>query len=139
MRNMAVLHSPAFSYPLPILVRVLFNLLIFKGKILYYNKYSHNIRIVTCRYCIFLIKQGEYFAKSDHLPVLKTCKYCLERIKRRSLKGSKEEKKRKKRGNYSLVISPAKSEFIRRRISAWLSPCPSRNMSLVTAHSGVLS
>ena len=43
----------------------------------------------------FLIKQGEYFAKSDHLPVLKTCKYCLERIKRRSLKGSKEEKKRK--------------------------------------------
>ncbi len=42
MRNMAVLHSPAFSYPLPVLVRVLFNLLIFKGKILYYNKYSHN-------------------------------------------------------------------------------------------------
>lgn len=39
MRNMAVLHSPAFSYPLPVLVRVLFNLLIFKGKILYYNKY----------------------------------------------------------------------------------------------------
>ena len=42
MRNMAVLHSPAFSYPLPVLVRVLFNLLIFKGKILYYNKYSDN-------------------------------------------------------------------------------------------------
>lgn len=42
MRNMAVLHSPAFSYPLPVLVRVLFNLLIFKGKILYYNKYSKN-------------------------------------------------------------------------------------------------
>ena len=42
MRNMAVLHSPAFSYPLPVLVRVLFNLLIFKGKILYYNKYSNN-------------------------------------------------------------------------------------------------
>ncbi len=41
MRNMAVLHSPAFSYPLPVLVRVLFNLLIFKGKILYYNKYSN--------------------------------------------------------------------------------------------------
>lgn len=40
MRNMAVLHSPAFSYPLPVLVRVLFNLLIFKGKILYYNKYK---------------------------------------------------------------------------------------------------
>lgn len=40
MRNMAVLHSPAFSYPLPVLVRVLFNLLIFKGKTLYYNKYS---------------------------------------------------------------------------------------------------
>lgn len=38
MRNMAVLHSPAFSYPLPVLVRVLSNLLIFKGKILYYNK-----------------------------------------------------------------------------------------------------
>lgn len=48
MRNMAVLHSPAFSYPLPVLVRVLFNLLIFKGKILYYNKYTkmkanHNV------------------------------------------------------------------------------------------------
>ena len=48
MRNMAVLHSPAFSYPLPVLVRVLFNLLIFKGKILYYNKdkkmkANHNI------------------------------------------------------------------------------------------------
>ena len=42
MRNMAVLHSPAFSYPLPVLVRVLFNLLIFKGKILYYNKYSES-------------------------------------------------------------------------------------------------
>lgn len=42
MRNMAVLHSPAFSYPLPVLVRVLFNLLIFKGKILYYNKYPDN-------------------------------------------------------------------------------------------------
>ena len=40
MRNMAVLHSPAFSYPLPVLVRVLSNLLIFKGKILYYNKDS---------------------------------------------------------------------------------------------------
>lgn len=40
MRNMAVLHSPAFSYPLPVLVRVLSNLLIFKGKILYYNKYN---------------------------------------------------------------------------------------------------
>ena len=44
MRNMAVLHSPAFSYPLPVLVRVLFNLLIFKGKILYYNKYNKNRR-----------------------------------------------------------------------------------------------
>lgn len=43
MRNMAVLHSPAFSYPLPVLVRVLFNLLIFKGKILYYNKYNISI------------------------------------------------------------------------------------------------
>lgn len=43
MRNMAVLHSPAFSYPLPVLVRVLFNLLIFKGKILYYNKYSERV------------------------------------------------------------------------------------------------
>ena len=43
MRNMAVLHSPAFSYPLPVLVRVLSNLLIFKGKILYYNKDSQNL------------------------------------------------------------------------------------------------
>lgn len=46
MRNMAVLHSPAFSYPLPVLVRVLFNLLIFKGKILYYNKYYNNMNTV---------------------------------------------------------------------------------------------
>lgn len=50
MRNMAVLHSPAFSYPLPVLVRVLFNLLIFKGKILYYNKYSQTCFIVTFLY-----------------------------------------------------------------------------------------
>lgn len=48
MRNMAVLHSPAFSYPLPVLVRVLFNLLIFKGKILYYNKYTKNIPNSRC-------------------------------------------------------------------------------------------
>lgn len=47
MRNMAVLHSPAFSYPLPVLVRVLFNLLIFKGKILYYNKYLYNREIIS--------------------------------------------------------------------------------------------
>lgn len=47
MRNMAVLHSPAFSYPLPVLVRVLFNLLIFKGKILYYNKYKEIIDNIT--------------------------------------------------------------------------------------------
>ena len=47
MRNMAVLHSPAFSYPLPVLVRVLFNLLIFKGKILYYNKYKKNMYVFT--------------------------------------------------------------------------------------------
>lgn len=46
MRNMAVLHSPAFSYPLPVLVRVLFNLLIFKGKILYYNKYRKNPKLL---------------------------------------------------------------------------------------------
>lgn len=46
MRNMAVLHSPAFSYPLPVLVRVLFNLLIFKGKILYYNKYTDNCDMI---------------------------------------------------------------------------------------------
>lgn len=47
MRNMAVLHSPAFSYPLPVLVRVLSNLLIFKGKILYYNKDSENRFIIV--------------------------------------------------------------------------------------------
>lgn len=44
MRNMAILHSSAFSYPLPVLVRVLFNLLIFKGKVLCYNKYMDKIR-----------------------------------------------------------------------------------------------
>ena len=55
MRNMAVLHSPAFSYPLPVLVRVLFNLLIFKGKILYYNKYMsylQNYQSSNCKYAI---------------------------------------------------------------------------------------
>ena len=49
MRNMAVLHSPAFSYPLPVLVRVLFNLLIFKGKILYYNKYKETVSLFDKR------------------------------------------------------------------------------------------
>lgn len=52
MRNMAVLHSPAFSYPLPVLVRVLFNLLIFKGKILYYNKDTQKMRFL----CMFAIE-----------------------------------------------------------------------------------
>lgn len=52
MRNMAVLHSPAFSYPLPVLVRVLFNLLIFKGKILYYNKY---MKILSFTAIIYLL------------------------------------------------------------------------------------
>ena len=47
MRNMAVLHSPAFSYPLPVLVRVLSNLLIFKGKILYYNKDTKKILFIS--------------------------------------------------------------------------------------------
>lgn len=50
MRNMAVLHSPAFSYPLPVLVRVLFNLLIFKGKILYYNKYPDRLAKMQKQY-----------------------------------------------------------------------------------------
>lgn len=52
MRNMAVLHSPAFSYPLPVLVRVLFNLLIFKGKILYYNKYKE-YQALTNKYFVY--------------------------------------------------------------------------------------
>lgn len=74
MRNMAVLHSPAFSYPLPVLVRVLFNLLIFKGKILYYNKYSERYSIsfiVNCTfYCIsakYLSLQAKTFAPFLHL------------------------------------------------------------------------
>ena len=74
MRNMAVLHSPAFSYPLPVLVRVLSNLLIFKGKILYYNKdnkrYSISF-IVNCTfYCIsakYLSLQAKTFAPFLHL------------------------------------------------------------------------
>ena len=61
MRNMAVLHSPAFSYPLPVLVRVLFNLLIFKGKILYYNKYMRislkEGAVFTCSCVAFLPKR----------------------------------------------------------------------------------
>lgn len=74
MRNMAVLHSPAFSYPLPVLVRVLFNLLIFKGKILYYNKYRKRYSIsfiVNCTfYCIsakYLSLQAKTFAPFLHL------------------------------------------------------------------------
>lgn len=60
MRNMAVLHSPAFSYPLPVLVRVLFNLLIFKGKILYYNKYSEKqFRIPN--FLLFIIERRIFF------------------------------------------------------------------------------
>ena len=55
MRNMAVLHSPAFSYPLPILVRVLFNLLIFKGEILYYNKYTNKTAKISILAMIFII------------------------------------------------------------------------------------
>lgn len=57
MRNMAVLHSPAFSYPLPVLVRVLSNLLIFKGKILYYNKDSEKRRSWKVLQTIFNIKK----------------------------------------------------------------------------------
>lgn len=72
MRNMAVLHSPAFSYPLPVLVRVLFNLLIFKGKILYYNKYNENFGtangcrsffIFFCRLCLFVSEQLYFHAE----------------------------------------------------------------------------
>ena len=66
MRNMAVLHSPAFSYPLPVLVRVLFNLLIFKGKILYYNKYTDScyktdiFRKMWMNNCNDIKKTGKY-------------------------------------------------------------------------------
>lgn len=56
MRNMAVLHSPAFSYPLPVLVRVLFNLLIFKGKTLYYNKYKYNIHVLCVHYRTIFVR-----------------------------------------------------------------------------------
>ena len=63
MRNMAVLHSPAFSYPLPVLVRVLFNLLIFKGKILYYNKYMQKLdlwrRPLKCT-------EAQYYSEIDN-------------------------------------------------------------------------
>ena len=59
MRNMAVLHSPAFSYPLPVLVRVLSNLLIFKGKILYYNKYTKR-RKAFSRPSSFILAAGTY-------------------------------------------------------------------------------
>ena len=54
MRNMAVLHSPAFSYPLPVLVRVLSNLLIFKGKILYYNKDNENMQYKRLYFLLFV-------------------------------------------------------------------------------------
>ena len=64
MRNMAVLHSPAFSYPLPVLVRVLSNLLIFKGKILYYNKYSDIFNILA------IILQKVYFMVHSSYPSL---------------------------------------------------------------------
>lgn len=59
MRNMAVLHSPAFSYPLPVLVRVLSNLLIFKGKILYYNKYTK----IPIKHLLFIEKNTRFSNK----------------------------------------------------------------------------
>jgi len=71
MRNMAVLHSPAFSYPLPVLVRVLFNLLIFKGKILYYNKYSEKFNKVEEQfilYFLFTTLLSSLAAQSDKYP-----------------------------------------------------------------------
>lgn len=64
MRNMAVLHSPAFSYPLPVLVRVLFNLLIFKGKILYYNKYMENPELVR----LLLVGEDPVYQIADNMP-----------------------------------------------------------------------
>lgn len=79
MRNMAVLHSPAFSYPLPVLVRVLFNLLIFKGKILYYNKYNNYLiyfQIIAVEYidhvviCIFHV-----LICTDHVVVCRIIQY----------------------------------------------------------------
>lgn len=60
MRNMAVLHSPAFSYPLPVLVRVLSNLLIFKGKILYYNKDMHYLNTMQYIVLYFIVFNGEF-------------------------------------------------------------------------------
>lgn len=71
MRNMAVLHSPAFSYPLPVLVRVLFNLLIFKGKILYYNKYYEIIGETKfpgntyAHHLCFVGKKGLYISENN--------------------------------------------------------------------------
>lgn len=59
MRNMAVLHSPAFSYPLPVLVRVLSNLLIFKGKILYYNKYTYKM-CKGDKNCLYMNVKNDY-------------------------------------------------------------------------------
>lgn len=64
MRNMAVLHSPAFSYPLPVLVRVLFNLLIFKGKILYYNKYMENPELMR----LLLVGEDPVYQIADNMP-----------------------------------------------------------------------
>lgn len=62
MRNMAVLHSPAFSYPLPVLVRVLFNLLIFKGKILYYNKCTE--KVITSTFIPFSFSEDDISPKN---------------------------------------------------------------------------
>ena len=74
MRNMAVLHSPAFSYPLPVLVRVLSNLLIFKGKILYYNKYIRFYLLpdVTFKNIGWLcdVRQAEFINNAVALDVL---------------------------------------------------------------------
>lgn len=67
MRNMAVLHSPAFSYPLPVLVRVLFNLLIFKGKILYYNKYSEKHQLYSY---LKLKNRGNDITIFPNIPIL---------------------------------------------------------------------
>lgn len=77
MRNMAVLHSPAFSYPLPVLVRVLSNLLIFKGKILYYNKYTEKKRKFFLLLKIIKVSFSLILVINSFHPIRNTCQYLI--------------------------------------------------------------
>ncbi len=50
MRNIVILNSLHFSYPLPILMRVSYNTLIVKQNTSDYYKYNENVQLTTQNY-----------------------------------------------------------------------------------------